>query len=304
MVRSQDEIGKTAKAFNDLTASFQVIVAQVDGHASRVAEATHVLAADAGQLANSAQRQSDTAAATAQAVEQVSSDISEVAESAERVARLSADSLERADRGQRSLQEMVQELESVEGAVGQIAEAVNEFVRSTQSITNMTQQVKDIAEQTNLLALNAAIEAARAGEQGRGFAVVADEVRKLAEKSAASAMQIDDVTQSLGVQSSQVEKAMQRGMGALQSSQAHVREVTGVLVEANESVGGVNRGLEQITAAINRQRDAAHDIAHNVDEIASMASRSNGVVQRTVGEIQAMEQLAGNLSQTVGRFKV
>ncbi|BBI98735.1 methyl-accepting chemotaxis protein [Ferrigenium kumadai] len=303
-VRSEDEIGKTAQAFNELTGSFQVAVSQVEGHATQVASAAHSLAQDAEQLAQSAQSQSDAAAATSSAVEQVSASIAQVAEGANHVARLSHESLERANRGQESLQEMVQELERVESAVKEIATSVGEFVSNTQSITNMTQQVRDIAEQTNLLALNAAIEAARAGEQGRGFAVVADEVRKLAEKSAQSATQIDEVTQSLGAQSGQVEKTVQRGMSALQSSQEHIREVTGVLVEANTSVDSVNRGLEEISVSINRQRDASQEIARNVDQIAMMASRSNDVVKRTVEAVKSMESLSENLSKTVRRFKV
>jgi methyl-accepting chemotaxis protein len=199
---------------------------------------------------------------------------------------------------------MTQELESVQHAVNETSTAVAEFIRSTQNITSMTQQVRDIADQTNLLALNAAIEAARAGEQGRGFAVVADEVRKLAEKSAKSATEIDKVTQSLGAQSKQVEKTVQAGKSALLSSQAHISEVTAVLREANDSVGGVNRGLEEITGSINTQRDASQQIAGNMERIAAMASQSNEVIMRTAKAVKSMEQLSEDLARTVGRFKV
>jgi methyl-accepting chemotaxis protein len=303
-VRSQDEVGLTITAFNALANNFQVIVTQVDGQAKQVASAAHGLAEDAATLSVSVQKQSDSAGAVAAAVSQVSDSISTVAEGTDRVAKLSNESLERANRGHESLQEMVQELENVETAVKEIATAVSEFVANTQSITNMTQQVRDIAEQTNLLALNAAIEAARAGEQGRGFAVVADEVRKLAEKSAHSATQIDEVTQSLGAQSAKVEKTVQRGMNALQTSQDHVRDVTAVLVQSNESVGGVNQGLEEISRSINTQRDATQEIARNIERIASMSQQSNAIVQRTVTAVKGMEQVSSNLSTTVGRFKV
>ncbi|MBI5889503.1 MAG: methyl-accepting chemotaxis protein [Nitrosomonadales bacterium] len=304
VVRSEDEIGQTAKAFNDLTSSFQAIVTQVDGHAHQVGKAAHSLAQDAEQIAQSAQQQSDAAASTSRAVEQVSDSISQVAESTDQVAKASGESLERANRGQQSLKEMMQELGRVEGSVQEIATAVGNFVDNTQSITNMTQHVRDIAEQTNLLALNAAIEAARAGEQGRGFAVVADEVRKLAEKSAQSATQIDEVTKSLGTQSGEVEKTVQRGLIALQGSQAHIRTVTAVLVEANASVDEVNRGLENISGSINKQLDASQDITRNVDHIAVMADQSNEVVKRTVTAVKSMEVLAEELNKTVGRFKV
>lgn len=303
-VRSEDEIGQTSQAFNDLANGFHVIVTQVDGHAHQVADAARSLAQDAEQLAQGMQQQSDAADSTSKAVEQVSASIAQVAEGADQVARLSNDSLERANRGQQSLQEMMQELERVESSVQEIATDVGKFVNNTQSITNMTQQVREIAEQTNLLALNAAIEAARAGEQGRGFAVVADEVRKLAEKSAQSALQIDEVTQALGAQSGQVEKTVQRGLAALHGSQAHIREVKAVLVEANASVDSVNSGLANISGSINKQRDASREITSNVDQIANMAGGSNEIVKRTVNAVKSMEALAANLNKTIGRFKV
>jgi methyl-accepting chemotaxis protein len=303
-VRSKDEIGMTAQAFNELAGGFQVIVKQVTHHASQVADAAHSLARDAGQMSQGAQLQSESAKAAASAVEQVSTSIAQVAEGTSNVTKLSNESLERANRGQHNLQEMVQELESVERAVNETSTAVADFIRSTQNITSMTRQVRDIADQTNLLALNAAIEAARAGEQGRGFAVVADEVRKLAEKSAKAASQIDEVTRSLGAQSGQVEQTVQRGLSALHSSQVHIGEVNAVLMEANASVGGVNRGLEEIAVSINLQRDASQQIAGNVESIAAMASQSNEVIKRTAEAVKGMEQLSEDLGKTVGRFKV
>jgi len=303
-VRSGDEIGQTAQAFNDLAQSFQAIVSQVDGHAGQVTDAAHRLSGNAQEIAQGAQQQNDAASTTSNAVSQVSVSINRVAESAGQVASLSSESADRAQLGQDRLQDMVHELGRVENAVNEIASSVSDFVRSTRSITNMTQQVRDIAEQTNLLALNAAIEAARAGEQGRGFAVVADEVRKLAEKSALSASQIDEVTQTIGTQSGRVEKTIQRGIVALQSSQTHVSEVASVLSASNVSVEGVRRGLEEIVASINQQRDASQEIARNVERIAGMANKSNQVVQLTVDEIRQMELISENLTKTVGRFKV
>jgi methyl-accepting chemotaxis protein len=263
-----------------------------------------MLAKDTADMSQRALQQSEAANATAAVIEQVSVGIAQVAESTSNVARLSCESMEHANRGQQNLQETVQELQSVERTVNDTSMAVTEFIRSSQNITSMTQQVRDIADQTNLLALNAAIEAARAGEQGRGFAVVADEVRKLAEKSAQAATQIDEVTQSLGAQSEQVEKTVQRGLNALHSSQAHIQQVNDLLMETNDSVDGVNRGIAEITVAINLQRDASQQIASNVERIATMASDSNIAVKRTSEAVKSMDKLSENLSKTVGKFKI
>ncbi|MBI5919365.1 MAG: methyl-accepting chemotaxis protein [Nitrosomonadales bacterium] len=303
-VRSVDEIGQTAQAFNGLVKNFQSIVSQVHGYAGQVSSSASALSVNSEQIAQSSQRQSDTASQTSRAVEDMSVSIASVADTANRVYKLSQESLQRAQTGQVSLHEMMSEISQVEYAVKQMAGSVDAFVKSTQAITSMTQEVRDIAEQTNLLALNAAIEAARAGEQGRGFAVVADEVRKLAEKSAQSASQIDVVTSTLNEQSVQVEASIRNGLQALQSSQNHMQSVATVLSEANQSVNSVNQGVDEITAQVNQQKQSSQDIARNVEHIAAMTDGNNGAIMRTVQAVKGMEQLAIDLKESVGRFKL
>jgi methyl-accepting chemotaxis protein len=191
----------------------------------------------------------------------------------------------------------------VEGTVKQIAEAVTQFVTSTAAITNMTREVKDIADQTNLLALNAAIEAARAGEQGRGFAVVADEVRKLAEKSAASASEIDAITRSLSQQSEAVQHSIENGLTHIASSQKSVDNVAEVLASASTSVTEVGHGLDTIAAATEEQRRTFTDVAANIEAIASMARENSDVVEQTSAAAHKLEDLANNLQSAVGRFR-
>jgi methyl-accepting chemotaxis protein len=303
-VRGRDEVGQAAEAFNSLLASFSGSIGQVCEGAREVAGTATQLASASGQITQSSRAQSEAAASTAAAVEQMTVSITSVADSAEEVRKLSEQSLQQTRQGDESAGVMVGEIGNVESAVKQIAASVNEFVQSARSIASMTQQVKDIAEQTNLLALNAAIEAARAGEQGRGFAVVADEVRKLAEKSAQSASEIDKVTSTLDAQSGNVEKAIAQGLHSLESTQEHVRRVSGVLNQAGATVSSASGGVSDIAASVGEQSKASTEIARHVESIAQMAEENHAAIEHVGQNIARLEQLAGAMQAAVSRFRV
>ncbi|MDP4027608.1 MAG: methyl-accepting chemotaxis protein [Gallionella sp.] len=303
-VRSEDEIGQTAAAFNKLIDGFANIIRQVLVHAGTVSSTAEQLHVSSSQIAQSSQVQSEAASSTAAAVEQITASISSVAASTGEVRKLSEKSLSQTQQGNQNVTEMISEIHSVQEAVNQIAGSVKEFVDSTRAIAGMTQQVKEIAEQTNLLALNAAIEAARAGEQGRGFAVVADEVRKLAEKSAQSANEIDRVTNSLNQKSTHVEETVLAGLRSLQMTQEHIERVSVVLTEAGESVTKASHGVSDIATSVGEQSLASAEIAAHVEQIAHMSEENHAAVESNTRDIVRLEQLAHELQAAVSRFKV
>lgn len=303
-VAGRDEIGATAERFNRMLATIAELVRRVGQSATDVTRSARRLADDAARVADGSQQQKAQSGAAAGTVEILAGHIGEIAGSAEEVCRRAEESLARAEEGQRSLGHLRDHVAEVEKAVEIMAEAENDFMKSTSEITAMTQQVREIAEQTNLLALNAAIEAARAGESGRGFAVVADEVRKLAEKSAVSAAQIDSVTAGLGNKSNAVRDALEASLESLQASRASADRVAEVLHTATSSAHSVRTGLEQIVQVTVHQREESGTVTRNIEEIARMAEDNDAAIRQVVEASEALETLAEDLQQSVSRFKV
>lgn len=301
---SHDEIGEIAQSAEKIRVDLGSILAEVMDTTHQVSQAAEQLTITTKRIVEGSEKQDESAATTAAAVEQMTVSITSVADNAQEVRQLAGEGLEATRVGNEKVSELIGEIGLVENAMDEIASSVNEFVASTGTITHMTRQVKDIANQTNLLALNAAIEAARAGEQGRGFAVVADEVRKLAEKSALSASEIDAVTRSLGEQSVGVGKAIEKGQQSLLASLDFMENVAEVLANANISVSHASSGVEHIADSVKEQSTATAQIAQNVETIAHMAEVNSTSIAQASAAAGNLKSVASHLQTTVGRFRI
>ncbi|MBI2276526.1 MAG: methyl-accepting chemotaxis protein [Dechloromonas sp.] len=303
-INSRDEFADIADSFNRMAESFRQVINTLQHNSGNVRDAAHTLAAATGEVAAASSSQEALSRQAAQAVDSISNNIQDVATSAAEVDAVAGRSREQTELGHQSLTVMLRDIGVAETAVGEIAATVSEFVKVTLDICRMTAQVRDIADQTNLLALNAAIEAARAGEAGRGFAVVADEVRKLAEKSAQSANEIDRLTQAVSNRIGNVESAIDSGTSALKESTEQARNVSQILAGATESVQSTTDGVRLISDAVQTQLVASRQISGHVAEILRMAAGNSDAVSRAANEAKTLETLASSVNGQISHFQI
>jgi methyl-accepting chemotaxis protein len=303
-LHGKDEIAGMGNSFNSMLGHFQRVIGDVHASTERVSTASDNLARSSASLSEVSSHQANAVSGSAASVEELTVAISAVADTAGEVHDVSTASVSRTAEGNRQVALLVGEIHRIQASVAEIGAKVGQFVASTRSITDMTREVRDIADQTNLLALNAAIEAARAGEAGRGFAVVADEVRKLAEKSASSASEIDSVTGAITAQSEAVQTAIEAGLKATEASAAVASEVENVLNDARASVESASQGVDDIRSSVAEQQLASTEIAQNMERIAHMAEETN-VSAATIHQASAdLHALAQALKTSVSGFRI
>ena len=303
-VGERNEIGEVAHWFNTFVGRLQEIVSHIIESTNGLAQAEKTMSQGIEQSAQRANEQSEIITSMAAAMEEMTVGISHVSDQSTEVHTVSEQSGTLARGGGAAVNELIDEMRRIADSVNRSSETIEALGKESEKISSVVKVIKDIADQTNLLALNAAIEAARAGEQGRGFAVVADEVRKLAERTTKSTGEISGI---IGVVQSGINEAVSRmhsGVSAVANGRVRADEAGSTIEQLNASSGRVIVSVSDISLAIAEQSSASTEIARRVESIAQLAEESNVAMNRTAESARTVKTLVGTMQHAVGGFRV
>ncbi|AZD08389.1 Methyl-accepting chemotaxis sensor/transducer protein [Pseudomonas chlororaphis] len=300
----QDEVTELARHFNGFTAKLRLVVSQLQVSAAALAQSSTDLGSNASQAQERSQQQSQQMELVATAINEVTYGVQDVAKNAEHAASEMRDAEARAQQGQVNIDGSLQQIDRLSATIDQAVEVIRTLAQESTQIGSVLEVIHSIAEQTNLLALNAAIEAARAGEQGRGFAVVADEVRLLAQRTQKSTAEIQSMIERLQGHS----EAAVKVIGDSSRASQQTIEQAGLAGESLNAIGQALRNLNGLNASIAsatlQQAHVVEDINQNVTQAAGLSHSTALAAEQSSAASRHLKELSEQLNGLLRQFRV
>lgn len=301
---SRDEIGQLAESIRRMQESLRATLTEVRKSADNVLQASHALADSSKQMQGSTELQSESASAIASNIEELTVSINHVTDVTHEVTLLAVGSDAKARHGHEITEQLIERIGRVSEVVGSTARQIQTLESESVRISEIVETIRGIAEQTNLLALNAAIEAARAGEQGRGFAVVADEVRSLSERTAKSTQEISDMVHAIQSMIASVVTQVQDGVLLTNEGVSKAGEVGRAIEDMHEVTQQVARIAQEVDVALREQSSASTDVAQKVEQISIHAEETSFGSQGVSDSAQHLDGVAREMQGYVARFQI
>ncbi|MFQ2770806.1 methyl-accepting chemotaxis protein [Aeromonas caviae] len=303
-VDGRDELAQVATGFNNFVAKIHGSIEQVASNSRQLAATANEVAAKAQLTQHNCTAQRDRTVQVATAIHEMGATVSEIAGNASLAADVAKQANEQADAGAQVVAQARHGIVGLSGEIEQVAGVIESLASQTDSIGSILDTIRSISEQTNLLALNAAIEAARAGEQGRGFAVVADEVRNLASRSAASTAEIQGMINSLQEQSARAVSAMAQGRNQSLRVVTQADEANGALDQITGHITQISDMNIQVATATEEQSSVVGELNRNVEDINQLTMETADIAHQLTESSRSLQQLSGELDKLVGNFRL